>query len=223
MDSPYITGYGQGGGYASGSLDVNDVNNFDFIDPFQQQQSFDSQGKSSMARTRHDSVNLQGSFQVLHQPGQHQADYQPYVQQPTPLGTAYSSQSADMSRVTSRASYRSSTSSGQQRGGETYFVNRLPCSNNPLPSAVDMRRSRTAYSPRPPLFSYQTHPHLNAPQIYPPSTNYYDPNFTNELMVNPSTSQHRTTNISLDKAVIDYELTGLHGADNLGSGMFGNE
>src|SRR5690242_15082069 len=108
MGSPYKPGHDQGRGYATGDSSFM-VDNFNIIDPFQQQQSFTEQGNSSIICTRHDSVNSQDAFRAR-QPPEHQADHQPYGQQLSPLGATYSSHSADMSRVTSHASYLSSTS-----------------------------------------------------------------------------------------------------------------
>lgn len=223
MGSPYNPGHDQGCGYTTGDSSF-DVNNVNLIDPFQQRQSFTGQGNSSIICTRHDLANSQGSSRARQPPGQHQAEYQPYGQQITSLGATYSSQSADMSRVTSHGSYLSSTSSGQQRGGETNVVQRFSYSNSPLLAAVDMRRSRTTYSPRSLLFNYQTQTQSNSPQIYPQLTNPYDLNPTNDYMVATSMAQHGSTTISPTNAVLDdFNLTELNGANTVWNGASGYE
>lgn len=222
MDFPFSTVCDQGGDYTArdGSFNVDESN---FIDQFQQQQSFASQESPSMPRPRHDSVNSLGCSQVPQLPAQHQAEHQPFVQRLTPHGAPCSIQSADMSRVTSHASYRSSTSSGQQRGGEAHLLQRHLCSHSPLPSWADMRRTRTTYSPRPPLFSHQTNSQWNTPPMYPPLANPYAATPSNGLVIHTSAAQHGTTPFTLDNAIINYDLSGLNRADHFEDGVFDYE
>ena len=226
MNDPYNTGHGQGYGCATGdrSLSIN-MNDFDHINAFQQQQTFARQD-SFLPRTRprHDSVNSQASPHALRLPGgQHQAENQPRGQQSTPhISNAYPCQSMVMSRNTSHTSHQSSTSSGQQYGGGRHFVPHHSFPNIYSPIGADMQRSRSAYSTTSTFHDHQMSPQPSMSQRYQLPVNRYSPNPSDELTTNFSvTTQYDLSNSPLDNANIDYHLTGLNGMAYVGDDVFG--
>ncbi|KAH6643914.1 hypothetical protein C7974DRAFT_9584 [Boeremia exigua] len=228
MDHPYITGHDQGCDYATGGrrLSIN-MNNFNNITGFQQQQSFPSQGSPSpLNRSRHDSVNSQMSLQALQlSSGQHQAGSQPCGQQLTPhTGITCPIQSTPMSRGTSHASHHSSTSSSQQYGGDSHLISHHSFPNFYSPLGTNMQRSRSGYSTNSAMQSHQTSPQSSAPQMYPAPANQYDPHSSIELLADfPIATQHSPTNNLLHNFSVDCTLNEPNGIDGFGNGVFGHD
>ncbi|XPS74200.1 hypothetical protein M3J09_006319 [Ascochyta lentis] len=211
MGDSYNSGHDQG--YLDGSLSNMITPNC--YDAFAQQALINQNTQSYMTRSRHDSVNSQLSPQVTqYSAGQYQAETQPRAAQLTsPTGTEA------MSRGASHASYRSSTSSGQQYGSP-HFVqhNSFPSmwpSNGP-----DMQRSRSMYSNTSTTHSHHVSPQLGASQAYQPYINSHYPKPMDALATNlPIAAQDHSPDAQLNESASAYISINATEVELLGFGI----